>query len=493
MLAALFFCFVFLLLLQAAMHKPLNHDEHMYVSSGALAARGQWPYANYPYFQMPLLSLVYGVAFLLPVDLLLAARLVNVILAFAACALLFFVVWRLLRDAAPFVRLGLAAGGILLYISGPQFVYAFGLAWNHDLPLLLTLAALALIMGKTAAQGRVAPLLLSGVLLGLATSSRLLFGVAVVPLLGVMLLEPASLRLRRVFSFCAGFALGLLPCLPFFITDPSAFFFGNATYHGLTEQYWGTLGYDRAMTLAGKLSYSLEVLMGEPGNWILLLGVLLVLFLVLRARVSAGNLAIVVLPLLTGIALFLGGLVPTPTWVQYFYAPYALLAVGFVLGIALIVRASLWRVCAPLFLLVVVVSIAFSVPRYLSLGNLLAVDDWTPGTVSRVSTEVRAAVSEGIVVTLSPIYPLQAGLDIYPGLASGPFGFRVAGILSPQARQEQGLISADDVVRLMDERPPEAILVGSEGALDKPLVGFAQAHSYREVVLSNGLSLWVRP
>jgi hypothetical protein len=494
LLLGLFFCFVFVLLLQATMHKGLNHDEQMYVSSGALLVRSQLPYVDYPYFQMPLLALVYGVAFQGWGDLLLVARLLNTLFAFGACLLLFSIVWRLSVGIGSLLRTALSVGSVMLYISGSQFVYTSGLAWNHDLPVLLTLGSLALLMPGKSTDKVDMHVLCSGFVLGLAASTRLLFLPAIVPFgFAIMLSSDTrpAMGLRRLILFGIGFAAGLLPSLLFLVMSPGEFFFGNVTYHGFNEQYWRSVGYERAMTPAGKLGYAFDVLVSEPSNWLLLLGMLVVL--VTMSRIGPRDrVMVVILPFLTAAALFLCALVPTPTWLQYFYAPYAMMAVAFALGTVSLVRTRR-RLAVLLFSIVTVVSVAYSVLRYLSLGNMLAVDDWAPGIVSRVGREIREAVPAGTVVTLSPMYPLQAGLDIYPGLASGPFGFRVANILSAEEKAEHGLISEEDVLRLMSQRPPEGILAGSEGALEVPLVQFAIEHRYKEVELSNSLSLWVRP
>jgi hypothetical protein len=240
--------------------------------------------------------------------------------------------------------------------------------------------------------------------------------------------------------------------------------------------------------VADKLGYSFEVLVAEPSNWLLALGALAVLALLLHARSF-----VALLPLLAALALFVGALLPTPTWLQYFYAPYAVLAAAFALGTVYLARTR-WRWWGVgLFALVAAVSVGFGAPRYLALGDLLAMGDWKPDMVSRVSGEIREVVSGGTVVTLSPIYPLQAGLDIYPGLASGPFGFRVADVLSPEERERHGLISVEEVLRMMSAQHPEAILTGAEGVLEYPLAYFATEYGYEQVELSNNLSLWVRP
>ena len=491
-LAVLFFCLLFLLLLQVVMHKRLNHDENMYVGNGALLLRGWWPYADYPSFQMPLLSLIYGAAFLLPGHMLLVARLINTFCALGCCLLLFVLVQRVLTGVSAPARLGVAASGVLIYVSGAQFVYTVGRAWNHDVPLLLTLGALTVFTSPRRNREAGVPLLVAGGLLGLATSSRLLFAVAAVPFVGAIVCVPAVSRVRGVAWFAGGFGLGLVPCVPFLLRDPARFVFDNVTYHGLNEQYWRALNYTRAMTLSGKLGYALDVLREATDSWVLLVGAVLVGALAARARPRRGSES-VALALLTAAALFAGGLVPTPTWPQYFYAPFALLAVGFVVGVAAMLRTRLWKVGMTLLVVVGAVSVASGVQRYATLGHLRSFDDWTPGMVATVSGEIRAAVPRGTVVTLAPIYVLEAGLDIFPGLASGPFGYRVATLLPPPEREEHGLMSPQDTLRRMGERPPEAILTGAEDEMEAPLVGFATERGYTAKELSNGLSLWVRP
>jgi hypothetical protein len=110
-----------------------------------------------------------------------------------------------------------------------------------------------------------------------------------------------------------------------------------------------------------------------------------------------------------------------------------------------------------------------------------------------VSREIREAVPAGTVVTLSPLYALQAGLDIYPELSAGPFGYRVAWLMPAKERSEYHLMSPHDLVARMRTAPPEAILAGSEGMLETPLVEFAVEQGYRQIDMRNDLTLWVRP
>ena len=117
----------------------------MYVSSGVLLHSGLLPYKDYPYFQMPLLTLVYGAVMWSAGDQLLIARVVNTLCAFIVSVILFFGALRLSHGAPGYVRAIIACGGVLLFIANPELIYASGIAWNHDLPILLTVVGLTLL------------------------------------------------------------------------------------------------------------------------------------------------------------------------------------------------------------------------------------------------------------------------------------------------------------------------------------------------------------
>src|SRR5689334_12573920 len=104
-----------------ALVKPLDHDEDMYVAAGALLGRGAGlPYRDYPFFQMPGLALVYAGAFLGTDHLLLAGRLLNVLTALGALAVLFALVRRGFQLQGYVVQLLAGTAAILLVVgNGP--------------------------------------------------------------------------------------------------------------------------------------------------------------------------------------------------------------------------------------------------------------------------------------------------------------------------------------------------------------------------------------
>jgi len=141
-----------------AVERPLSHDEHQFVASGALLANeGLVPYVDYAYFHMPYLTFVYGALFGLSDHLLLTARAFSVLCAWLTLLLVFATTWRLWRSRSEGVALLMASGALVLVLLNPLFVYTSGLSWNHDLPTLLMVAAfLAHLSALRSGSGRLA-------------------------------------------------------------------------------------------------------------------------------------------------------------------------------------------------------------------------------------------------------------------------------------------------------------------------------------------------
>jgi hypothetical protein len=161
-----------------------------------------------------------------------------------------------LRKERPTIRIGAAVGVTLLLIGSPLFVYTSGRAWNHDLPMLLTVAAFGLVVRRVDARGtpgvettrlpaktrssglqiagvNVEPVVISaGILIGLAAATRLSFAFAFVAFVVALMVQPAagwSIRRQRLLNFILGALLGGMPAIFFLLWSPQPFLFGNLT------------------------------------------------------------------------------------------------------------------------------------------------------------------------------------------------------------------------------------------------------------------------
>ena len=200
-----------------------------------------------------------------------------------------------LRQERFLTKMAAAAGLALLLIGSPTFLYTSGRAWNHDLPMLLTVAAFGLVtrwrwVGAAESPGVINPrltaktrssgLVVAGLLVGLAAATRLSFAFAFLAFMLALLSQPASNwaeRRKSGIRFGLGGVLGAMPALGFLLWSPQEFLFGNLSYIGLNTQYYQNLATPPvSMTWAGKLIFLGGLLGREPANLLPILCFLLV-------------------------------------------------------------------------------------------------------------------------------------------------------------------------------------------------------------------------
>ncbi len=495
--SALFLLVVLLLLVGLNMRRGLNHDENQFVASGQLiATMGALPYLDFPYFHVPGLSLIYAAIFRFSPQLLLSARLFSVLCAWLMIGLIFGIALVELRSQAIWVRLSAAMGLTLLLIASPIFIYTSGRAWNHDLPMLLAVGALWLFCRSP----RPWALLCCGLLLGLATATRLSFAFAALAFALAVLIQPRHTwqqRLRAFWPLGLGGLLGATPALIFLFWAPQAFLFGNLTYIGLNTEYYRTLAEPPAsMTLLGKLDFMGELLRSEPGNILALLCLAAGISLFWRPRARHGTFPALPTLALVALAMFTSALVATPLQAQYFYPlwPLAILGLALLLGVA-----SHWarfpQVALSLLGVGMVAGLLSMPPYRAGLEIVFSPDEWYPTKLHARGEWVRTLIKQGDVLTIAPIIPLEGRLSIYPALATGPFAWRVAPLLPAEARRRHHLFTPDELLERLVATPPRALLVGmdNDDTTERALVTWAQAHGYMSLPLPDEGALWVSP
>jgi hypothetical protein len=500
LVGVLFFITVFLLVFSLSMQKGLAHDEDQFIASGAILANKLiLPYKDYPYFHMPNLVFVYGMLFKYSDYMVFSARLLSVVCAFLSLGLIFYIAWNVFDRHRYMVRLMIAGGGVILFLTNPLFTVTTGWAWNHDLPVLLALLAFVFHCRGVMEGNTKTWTFLSGILLGLAMGTRLSFAPLVLPFLGIMFLYP-NLRMWKTstglaLAFCTGLVLSLLPSLVLFSLFPEQFVFGNIGYAQLNTIYRQEAGFERAMTLFGKTKYVIKDVIGYPGN--LLLTVAFMVFVPGAGRISLrGNrrhdLEMVFILLLIPF-LLIGAFVPTPSWYQYFYAPVPFVVLGILYAIGSFeddVHKLKWSL--NVFGVLVILSSIYGLPEYHHIRKVLSPEAWFPSKAHAVGMEIKAAVGEGSVLTLAPLLPVEGKVDIYEEFTTGPFAWRTARFVPQDKRRVFKVVSERDLRDFLRTRPPRGILVGFEEAeLEKSLVDYATEHGYESLKLSNGKTLWL--
>ena len=139
------------------------------------------PYRDFAYFHVPNQTYLWALFYHFTNYYLFTARVFCVICGWLLLVVIFVVAMRLWQGYPNRVRLSLAAGSVLLLVASPSFSYTSGRAWNHDLPVLLTVVAfLAHVHGLRRPAGSFW-FWFSGLLVGFAAATRLSFAPAVLP------------------------------------------------------------------------------------------------------------------------------------------------------------------------------------------------------------------------------------------------------------------------------------------------------------------------
>jgi len=553
-LTVLFFLLVIAAELLLVFGKSLDHDEHQFVASGALLARrGLLPYRDYPYFHTPNLSFVYALLFKMSSHLLLSARLFNAACAIGLAGAIFIVAGKCFAFLSAGGRLVLSMGAVLLCFSNPLFTQTSGRAWNHDFPALLCVGAFLAACAAQKRHPTIWSLA-TGLLLGTAIGTRLTFAPTILVFAAMLLRSSAKgqatpiaarhddgLALRgssetsclsvtsaiaQLAPFLCGLLLGVVPTLAFLIISPRQFIFGNFQYPVLNTAFRmaGQHHHEFNTGIGSHLWYVVLHFVLQPGTLLLLALLFLSLWVARRSGSDEYRLQRTYLPLLL-LFLLPGALAPTPAFAQYFFVlvPFVVLWIVYALaaaiqlsdagerhfsgeGVATSYVSTLPRleyesrlhadqgasflkkglVASAVFAGICIIA---GVPTYNPEKH------WTlttsaPLRVHREGVEIAHLSGPGTMLTLTPIYPLEGGCDIYEAYATGPFAARIAPMLSEEQLQSIHLYNDGQLLVRLRQHPPAAVLAGSEGDTDQPMRAYACKNPQWQPVRIAGLWLW---
>jgi hypothetical protein len=488
------FLAILLLLFARTAARELNHDEHQFIAPPALLLRdGLLPYRDYAYFHMPNLIFVFAPLFAGTSHLFLAARTFNTSCAALLLLTLFVIAARRFR-AMQEIRWLIAFSFVLVLSLNPFFRYTAGRAWNHDLPVLTSVGAfLALLQACTGKRGWLW-MGLSGALLGCAIGTRLSFAPLLAPFFIVAFLfsTPGRQRICCLTNLTIGLAIALLPTALLFFAAPSQFLFGNFTYNGTLNPLYHESLFPGEFALLRKFAFPLQQLLKSPSDLALVGGFF---YFGLRPWWRAGwrNISehreTVALGLIL-VFLFLGCLAATPSHRQYYYPLVPFLLLGNVYGIA---RDGKWRVRTSwLVIATLFASLLETIPDFHYNSTILRPAQWPVVTVHARAEQMRELLAEGRVLTLAPIFPLEANLQIYPELADAPFVWRTATLVDKPTQAANRILDPTDLEEFFRFAPPNAILTDFEHAeIEAPLVTYAKAHGYVKHSLKERGGFWL--
>lgn len=194
---------------------------------------------------------------------------------------------------------------------------------------------------------------------------------------------------------------------------------------------------------------------------------------------------------------------PTPSFPQYFAPPIICLPIALALIFADLPSPEKKPAQTLLVAACVVVLIAVAPRLAQSFEALLHPRQWATITVHEVGVGIADRVAHahaiGPVATLSPVYPLEGHLKVYPELSTGPFAYRTAGLTPPELAAYYKMTSPTSITALLEREPPAAFLLGSDEPLEAPMLAFARANGYQlvgdfEISDRQGkLKLYVKP
>jgi hypothetical protein len=287
----------------------------------------------------------------------------------------------------------------------------------------------------------------------------------------------------------------VLPAIVPLVTVPSQFIFGVLGYPRLTALVH--LKYVK-VTLLDKIVYFLHKFVDQQADAaLLILFLYCATFAAWRAKAWSGpHREAVLLTLGVLIVLVPGVLAPTPPQIQYAYPllPFMVLVVVYVFASAPVQPAARWARLTGTALIIVA---ATDLPvTYQKLTSLLTPSQWTPVREHEVGERIRSATVPGaLVLTTTPIQPIEGGLRVYPEFATGVFAWRMATFLTPKDREQYGMISATELGELLARRPPDAVFFNRRKEYVQPFIDYAQTRGYRRVddPISGGYVIWVRP
>ena len=427
-------------------------DEGYYAYAAQLVAEGKTVYLDFFYPQMPLLPYFYGFFF----DLFGPSWLVGRYVSGAITALLLGVLMLICRKHGLLMQI-LA----MVLFCGSNFVF----------PWFVTVQtyAMASLFGLLAYYfytegGRRWHVLLVGMLLGLAVSTRLMF----LPLPAIFLVHQFYFGLKRqqlarFYLLLIGLVLGFMPAAVLFFASIDQFIYNNLGYHlsrSHLEFYQAVRQKLRIIkVLFGFVDSSKFVAFQIP--ILLWATVFFIVGSLLRRRVEL--LSVIIL------ALFIIHLLPTPSYVQYF----SLLVPWLVLALVSLLSQfrSHFGKGALLFVVLFLAgfylrNFAYDIRNYTTTGRgVLGVEtegnalNWNLGAIEQVQAELNRLLPQGGLVYAGwPGYLLGSRHRIVKG-AENQFALFAANQISAESQKRYHLLSGAGINKLIRDSTPDVFMI----------------------------------
>lgn len=130
-------------------------------------------------------------------------------------------------------------------------------------------------------------------------------------------------------------------------------------------------------------------------------------------------------------------------------------------------------------------------------GRIVNTDGWKGMIVHKTAKDIRKAIAgmetEDAIATFSPLYVIEAQINIYNEFSTGPFLFRVGHYLSKKNLVKYIGTSKVQINDFLNKHMPKAILVGHDPLIEQPLIDYAKARNYSKIDKDfDGLTLYIQ-
>lgn len=480
----------------------IARDEGFYVLAGDLVARGRHVYLDFFFPQMPLTPYIFGSWMRLAGTGWSEARVLAGLVA-AASGFIVFLYSRRRWGNVP------ALFALTMFMSSELVVSFFPTAKTYGLSTLWALGG-AYALG--AERGRGGSAFACGVLLGLATATRLMFAV-LLPVAIVELWRHRSVGRERLvaLAWClAGFAVVSLPSLALLILDWDAFWFNNLEYHlSRSSLSDGAASEQKVLILSALLGWRRSFV--PEGLHFPLLGACALAYVALSLR----NGKRIDCAWLFALPLAAVSFMPSPAYVQYFCVVVPFLCIcsaGLVAELSELASARL-RSAAGLGLATLACFFIACMPGLLDRcaltgENVIGIDgdqsagNWRVSTIEEIGRSLDRAAPEP---QASPLY----GVALWPGYFVGSRVLPLPGLennfalthtrkhpAQSAALKRFHLISRPEIERSVSDGDGAQLLIGlpHRGKRSKDLVlSLAKKHNYQLTARIGEHEIYRRP
>ena len=493
------------LLFANSMTKDLGHDEHMYCTAGYLTAGGELIYRDFSYVaQLPYHPLVLALLYKVTgtTHYLLFGRLLSVVCEIGILICIAGICKSVLRRFSVWSAV-FALAGVIIYAMNPFVIYASGYAWNHSMVTLCVLGSLWLFLSMDFSMLNFRRLCAIGALLAVATFTRPTAAlVYVIFSLAVMFIAPGRLKKGKATAlpFIIGsFVFSIWP-LMVIMKAPEACFLNVFRIPALNATFLNETGW-----VHNKVELTKEALLSPAYIGLIILAIYFGTVRLLGGRAGTQpdkrkeRLSVAIAG-----AFVVSVFIPPTMWRQYWAMPlvFIIVCLAYPFGrlcdnvVSNRLKKSHLTVALSILVLTAAVSLYASLPFSLKpASNLFDGKAWVPLQVHKISKDIREGiVADGPVLTLSPLYAIEGGSDIYLELSDGPFVYRIADDLSDKARQFVHAAGISDLKELIECRKPSAVILGTEPPLlENPIYEQVVGADWEKKVYGeNGLVVYFR-